>query len=205
MKKLILLLGVLTIPSFAGVSANVAFSSDYFWRGMTQSDGPAMSGGFDYESESGFYAGIWGSNVNFNDGAGSELDYYAGYAFSLNEIGIDIGYVVFDYPENKTGLDFDEWVLGLSFKDLGLTFTDDTDDSDAYTEISYTIGDIAFSYGDYKNYGENFTISYGFTCGSFNCNFLYTDFSGETNSSGAYLYGPDEDGLVFSISASLGG
>ena len=64
------------MPSFAAVSANVAFTSDYVWRGMTQSDGPAIQGGFDYEADGGFYAGIWGSNVNFNDGAGSELDLY---------------------------------------------------------------------------------------------------------------------------------
>jgi uncharacterized protein (TIGR02001 family) len=76
MKKLLLLLvSLVTLPTFASVSANVSFASDYIWRGMTQTDGPAMSGGFDYAAENGFYAGIWGSNVNFNDGAGSELDY----------------------------------------------------------------------------------------------------------------------------------
>ena len=82
MKKLFLFMGLtimLSIPTFSAVSANVTFTSDYVWRGMTQSDGPAIQGGFDFEDESGFYAGIWGSNVNFNDGAGSELDYYAGY------------------------------------------------------------------------------------------------------------------------------
>jgi uncharacterized protein (TIGR02001 family) len=76
MKKLLLLVGILSLPTFASVSANVAFASDYIWRGMTQTDGPAISGGFDYAADGGFYAGIWGSNVNFNDGAGSELDYY---------------------------------------------------------------------------------------------------------------------------------
>ena len=93
MKRLILLVGMLAMPSFAAVSANVSFASDYVWRGMTQSDGPAIQGGFDFESESGFYAGIWGSNVNFNDGAGSELDYYAGYGFSLGEVGVDLSLI----------------------------------------------------------------------------------------------------------------
>ena len=40
MKKLLLLVGMLAMPSFAAVSANVAFTTDYVWRGMTQSDGP---------------------------------------------------------------------------------------------------------------------------------------------------------------------
>ena len=110
MKKLLLLLTLVSLPSYSAVSANVAFASDYIWRGMTQSDGPAMSGGFDYSSDGGFYAGIWGSNVNFNDGAGSELDYYFGYGFEMGGLGVDLGYVAFDYPKNTTGLDFEEIV-----------------------------------------------------------------------------------------------
>ena len=83
MKNILLTFVLLSSSIQAGVSANVSFTSDYIWRGMTQTDGPALQGGFDFESESGFYAGIWGSNVNFNNGNGQELDYYAGYGFSL--------------------------------------------------------------------------------------------------------------------------
>jgi uncharacterized protein (TIGR02001 family) len=190
MKKLFLLVGILSLPTFAGVSANVSFASDYIWRGMTQTDGPAMSGG------SGFYAGIWGSNVNFNDGAGSELDYYFGYGFEVNGIGVDLGYVAFDYPENNTGLDFEEVVLGLSMGDLGLTFALGQDGAPDYTEISYAIGAVGVSYGEYDDYGDNFGISYGFACGSYDCGFAYTDFSDKG-------YGADEDAFVFSVSASL--
>ena len=38
--------------------------------------------------------------------AGSELDYYAGYGFSLGDVGVDIGYIAFDYPGKETGLRF---------------------------------------------------------------------------------------------------
>ena len=51
MKKLLLLVGLISLPTFASVSANVSFASDYIWRGMTQSDGPAIQGGFDYEAD----------------------------------------------------------------------------------------------------------------------------------------------------------
>ena len=44
MKKLLLLLTIVSLPSFAGVSANVGITSDYIWRGMTQSDGLSVSG-----------------------------------------------------------------------------------------------------------------------------------------------------------------
>ena len=196
MKKLLLLVSLVSLPTFASVSANVSFASDYIWRGMTQTDGPAMSGGFDYAAENGFYAGIWGSNVNFNDGAGSELDYYFGYGFEVGGVGVDLGYVAFDYPENNTGLDFEEVVLRLSMGDLGLTFALGQDGAPDYTEISYAFGAVGVSYGEYDDYGDNFAISYGFTCGSYDCGLAYTDFSDDG-------YGADEDAFVFSVSASL--
>jgi uncharacterized protein (TIGR02001 family) len=196
MKKLLLLVGLISLPTFASVSANVSFASDYIWRGMTQSDGPAIQGGFDYEAESGFYAGIWGSNVNFNDGAGSELDYYFGYGFELGGVGVDLGYVAFDYPDNTEGLDFEEIVVGLSYGDLGLTFALGQDGAPDYTEVSYSLAGLDFAYGEYDEYGNNFIISKGFACGSYDCAVAYTDFSDEG-------YGADEDALVFSVSASL--
>ena len=197
MKKLLLLVGILAMPSFAAVSANVAFASDYVWRGMTQSDGPAIQGGFDFEAESGFYAGIWGSNVNFNDGAGSELDYYFGYGFSVGDLGIDIGYVAFDYPKNQTGLDFEEIVLGFSLGNFGLTHALGQDDFTDYTEISYGMGPVSFAYGTYDDMSDNITISYGFSCGAYDCGITAYDMTDEGYS------GVDEDGIYFSISASL--
>ncbi len=59
------------------VSANVGFVSEYSFRGIAQSDEhPALQGGFDVSHSSGLYAGIWGSNVDFNDGdqASVEVD-----------------------------------------------------------------------------------------------------------------------------------
>ena len=197
MKKLLLLVGILAMPSFAAVSANVAFASDYVWRGMTQSDAPAIQGGFDFEAESGFYAGIWGSNVNFNDGAGSELDYYFGYGFSVGDLGIDIGYVAFDYPKNQTGLDFEEIVLGFSLGNFGLTHAMGQDDFTDYTEISYGMGPVSVAYGTYDEMSDNITISYGFSCGAYDCGITAYDMTDEGYS------GVDEDGIYFSIAASL--
>ena len=197
MKRLLLLVGMLTMPSFAAVSANVSFASDYVWRGMTQSDGPAIQGGFDFEAESGFYAGIWGSNVNFNDGAGSELDYYFGYGFSVGDLGIDIGYVAFDYPKNTLGLDFEEIVLGFSLGNFGLTHALGQDDFTDYTEISYGMGPVSVAYGTYDDMSDNITISYGFSCGAYDCGITAYDMTDEGYS------GVDEDGIYFSISASL--
>ncbi len=196
MKKILILLTMISLPSYSDVSANVSFASDYIWRGMTQSDGPAIQGGFDYAAENGFYAGIWGSNVNFNDGAGSELDYYFGYGFDAGSIGVDIGYLAYDYPKNETGLDFEEIYVGLNMGDLGLLFAIGQDGAPDYTEVSYGIGAVSLSYGQYDDYGDNLGISYGFGCGSYDCVLTYSDFSDDG-------YGGDEDALVFSVSASF--
>jgi len=193
---LLVIMSFASVSSYAGVSANVSFTTDYIWRGMTQSDGPAVQGGFDYEADSGFYAGFWGSNVNFNNGNGQELDYYAGYGFSLGDVGIDVGYITYDYPDSDPDLKFEEIYLGFSIGDLGLTYASGQDEAPDYIEVSYGIGPVSISYGDYDEYGENTLISYGFACGSYECGISLYDFSDAG-------YGADEDGVFFSISASL--
>ena len=193
---LLVIMSLASVSSYAGVSANVSFTTDYIWRGMTQSDGPAVQGGFDYEADSGFYAGFWGSNVNFNNGNGQELDYYAGYGFSLGDVGVDVGYITYDYPDSDPDLKFEEIYLGFSIGDLGLTYASGQDEAPDYIEVSYGIGPVSISYGDYDEYGENTVISYGFACGSYECGISLYDFSDAG-------YGADEDGVFFSISASL--
>ncbi len=197
MKKIYMFLCIVSLPTYAAVSANVSFASDYIWRGMTQTDGPAISGGFDFAAENGFYAGIWGSNVNFNDeGTGSELDYYFGYSFDLNALNVDVGYLAYDFPKNKSNLDLEELVLSLGIADFGFVYASGQDEAPDYTEISYPIGPISFSYGHYDDYGNNLLISYGFACGNYDCSLAYSDFSEDG-------YGADEDALVFSITASF--
>jgi len=196
MKNILLTLVLVSSSLHAGYSANVAFTTDYIWRGMTQSDGSAIQGGFDFESDSGFYAGIWGSNVNFNDGNGQELDYYAGYTTSLGIIGVDSGYIIYDYPDSNPDLKFEEMYLGLSLFDFGVTYAQGKDNAPDYLEFSYSKGGFSVAYGEYDDFGNNTTAGYGFACGSFECSVGYYDFSDKG-------YGADEDGVFFSVSASL--
>ena len=83
------LLIVSSLASAVSVSGNIALTSDYIWRGWTQSaGGPAVSGGFDLSTDSGFYIGTWGSSVQFGDAATSdltelELDVYLGYSTDI--------------------------------------------------------------------------------------------------------------------------
>ncbi|TVQ73043.1 MAG: hypothetical protein EA372_06215 [Chromatiaceae bacterium] len=53
-----------TSTASAEVSANIGFTSNYIFRGVTESDdGAAVQGGIDYEHEGGFYVGTWISSL----------------------------------------------------------------------------------------------------------------------------------------------
>jgi len=55
-------------------SANIGAVSNYVWRGVTQTgDQPAVQGGLDVAHESGFYAGTWVSNVDFDEGSSEDV------------------------------------------------------------------------------------------------------------------------------------
>ena len=69
---------LLTSTIQAQTSVNIGLTSDYLWRGISQSDkNIAASAGIDYASDSGFYLGSWASTLH----SGSyELDLYAGFS-----------------------------------------------------------------------------------------------------------------------------
>jgi uncharacterized protein (TIGR02001 family) len=84
-------------PAMAELSANVAVTSNYVFRGFTQTDdGAALQGGLDYAHETGLYAGVWGSNVD----KGLEYDLYAGYAGSVGDFGYDLAYLTYNYTDS---------------------------------------------------------------------------------------------------------
>lgn len=108
------------------VSGNVAIGSDYFFRGIDQAGGEALSGGFDVGFENGFYVGTWASSVDFSGGL--ELDYYAGYGGSISEdVSYDVGYLYYGYPQGPKTEEFEEIYASISAGDatLGLAYSDD--------------------------------------------------------------------------------
>jgi uncharacterized protein (TIGR02001 family) len=110
-KKLLVvaLASAFSLPALASdhtVTANVGFVTDYIYRGIAQtSHKPALQGGVDYSHASGFYAGLWGSNVSWiKDSAALvsgdktiELDTYLGYKGTAAEVSYDIGAVRYNY------------------------------------------------------------------------------------------------------------
>lgn len=92
-----------TVIAQADVTANIGVTSNYLWRGVTQTDDrAAVQGGVDYSHESGFYAGTWTSNIDFGT-TGFELDLYAGWGGEFGGISVDVGYIQYLYPaQNRT-------------------------------------------------------------------------------------------------------
>ena len=101
-------------------SANVGLFSEYYFRGISQTDdAPAVQGGLDWSATVdegtgiGVYLGVWGSNVDFNeggsvDGASIEIDYYGGLTGSIgSSMSWDVGFIYYSYPGATASLNYD--------------------------------------------------------------------------------------------------
>ena len=120
------------IAHAVSVSGNMAITSDYIWRGMTQNGGEvSVSGGFDLETDAGFYIGTWGGSAKFGNGESLELDYYGGYSGS---IGLSYG----DYEDSGTN-----YVIGYDIPvgdfTLSLAYTDYESDSGTADEDAFVV------------------------------------------------------------------
>ena len=130
-------------------SGSVALTTDYVFRGITQSrSDPAIQGSFDYTNGS-FYAGVWGSSINFGGDESLEADVYSGFRPSLGPVAFDLGVIGYFYPgaaDDAAELDYIEAKLGASITPvehltLGATayfspdFTGETGEA-LYTEAS---------------------------------------------------------------------
>lgn len=113
----------------AGVSGSVALTSDYIFRGISQTNQePALQAGIEYAADSGFYVGSWGSNINWLSDLSTpqapissslELDGYAGYRGRFGEaVGFDVGALYYwypgDYPSGFNSADTAELYFGIS-------------------------------------------------------------------------------------------
>ncbi len=111
------------VQSPHSVTGNLTFTTNYVARGLTQTDSkPAVQGTIEYGHSSGFYAGLFGSNVTWPGDAwqlaapgvdgniyggsannaissGFEVDLYAGFRNKfLEDFSYDVGGVYYYYP-----------------------------------------------------------------------------------------------------------
>ena len=109
------------------LSANIALTSEYFFRGLSQTDGsPTIQGGIDFgydlDGPADIYLGIWGSGVNFQtptsgDDATTEFDIYGGLAGEVEGVTWDLGFIWYTYPGADSSLNYDfiEGAINLGY------------------------------------------------------------------------------------------
>jgi len=100
--------------------------SDYRYRGISRSEGnPVVQGNVDWVHSSGFYAGVWASNVDFNEsGPGYvEVAPYGGYKFSVDGTTLNTGLIFYNYPREKPGEHY-QYVEGKVAVDHNFDFVD---------------------------------------------------------------------------------
>ncbi len=227
MKKLVSALALcgLTTLSFSTlaedsphtVTGNLGFFTDYAFRGVSQTnEDPAMQGGFDYAHSSGFYAGVWGSNVDYGE-ATLEADVYGGYAGSIGDIGYNVGLLEYLYPGN-TDLNTTEVYGGVTYKGFGLKASVSTSDYFGALDSDGTIyWDASYGYtfanklalglhygytageGDQDDYAD-YKIGVTMPVGKYSLGLAYVD----TDKDGEDLYGDNAEGrVILSVSTTF--
>lgn len=139
MKKLIFAAAMLaSFGASADTSFNAALTSDYRYRGISQTRlQPALQGGVDYaDSQSGLYAGAWASTIKWTRDAGGsgsvELDIYGGKRGQISaDISYDVGVLTYVYANN--GL---KRVPGFA----------DADTTELYAQLGYGPATLKYSH-----------------------------------------------------------
>lgn len=156
-------------------SANVAFATEYRFRGVNLSDGEfAVQGGFDVSHDSGLYVGTWASNIDEQTvGFGStEVDLYGGWSGDVGEgVSADVGVIYYLYPDApgaSGNTDYVEFYGSLSFSLASVSVTPgiayapdqnslgDTDNLYLYTDLSVGIPDTPFTLNAHVGYTDGF-------------------------------------------------
>jgi uncharacterized protein (TIGR02001 family) len=90
-------------PAASPLTANIALTSDYRFRGISQTKkGFAVQGGIDWTGPGGLYLGNWNSTVSddqYLNGRGIEMDLYGGYKVEIaKDLTLDLGAIYYIYP-----------------------------------------------------------------------------------------------------------
>lgn len=205
------ILGLATTAQ-AELTANVGVTTNYVFRGVTQTDdGFAVQGGVDYTHNSGFYAGAWASNVDFPPiGSGYEYDLYAGFAFDLaKDVKLDVGYITYEYTKSAIddAVGNAEIFIGVKFKDFAAYYYNGSanNNNDAnYLDLRYTIGlpqeiKMTLHYGhmdpDTGNSADDISLRFSKDIAGFNASLTLTTYDSNNST--------DDDELFLTVTKSF--
>lgn len=119
MRKHLIALALLAAAPFAaqaqdedssGFNWNAAATSEYMFRGISQTDDhPALQGGIGYSWENGLYVGGWASNVDFGHGdpTDAEIDTFVGWNGDVSDqVNLDVQLVRYNYTGEPSGVNY---------------------------------------------------------------------------------------------------
>jgi uncharacterized protein (TIGR02001 family) len=210
-------------------SANVAYTTNYLFRGISLSnENSAVSGGFDY-GYNGFYLGTWASSISPVDGETLEIDLYAGYGGEFKGVSYSLDVIYYGYPGmNETGgteLDYIEfggslgYTFGVQFDPtigVSVLYSDDFfAETDEAVAITTTFGiSLPYDISVEGHYGHQALTSafagvtgydyYGVDISKSLSIFDFTVGYSDTDSKGtAFALGDDQEAVVFTVSSSF--
>lgn len=125
------------------LKGNIAVVTDYISRGYSQTGhDPALQGGLQLQHETGFFLGVWGSNVDFDDGGDTfmELNFSGGLARAWDAgLDLEISIIQHIYPNAPGRFEYDYQVIHFG---AGYTLLD------ARLEAHYYHSEDFFGVGD---------------------------------------------------------
>jgi uncharacterized protein (TIGR02001 family) len=146
----------------------VGLTTDYVFRGISQTnEEAAVQGGVDFSCGR-FYGGVWASSF-FGDTGATEIDIYGGFKHTTGPITWDVGLLYYSYPGSFDGDgDYFELKLGASGSPWkGGTVSGNLFFSPEYTlntgeTITYEVG-LAHVFPNVGMFTPTFSALYGYT------------------------------------------
>jgi uncharacterized protein (TIGR02001 family) len=203
-------------------------TSDYVFRGISQTENdPTLQGAFDVGYGI-FYAGVWGSGVDFAENVTGlddylEVDYYAGIKPTWGKAAFDFGVIYYWYPGDS--VDLFELKAGVSGNlvdklSVGTTFFYNPDYNGHYGvwegSVGYefheiggvtpTINGLVGYFDFYDNAGVDYTYwnaGLALAVGNITFDFRYWDTDAGANTCFGVLPSTCDERFVFTVGVSV--
>jgi uncharacterized protein (TIGR02001 family) len=150
---------------------SVSLVSDYLWHGQSQTWGhPAVQVGLEADHASGFYAGVWASNVSSHwlPSANLETDWSVGFRNTFaTDFRYDIGGTYIYYP----GANFNKAAIGIDSTGTQYYQSSKLNTVELYASLGWKWFTVKGGYNPTKFYGWNYNNS--------GANFAVPSFNGD--------------------------
>ena len=114
--------GVSRADSLSGIGGSIGWTSDYIFRGISQSLGnPAVQADLHYQFAPGWVAGVWGSraDVDADETTAFELDVYLSRQWLLDEdwdLRVTLSHYTYPDDPRTYSYDYDEVIVALGYE-----------------------------------------------------------------------------------------